>query len=321
MIDANNKQRNVLIAFRNLYEDHTKASQASVIASVLKSYKISEKLHCFVGNNTSSIDNETIAALNKHLDLNLDLSHRIHCVGHIINLVVKATIYGKRVSKFEERFAAATPLDQFKLGAVSKLHNFVNAVCASHKRREAFHDMQKQYNKEELIYNFISLQLMQDGSVRWQSVYLMLLCCREFREVIKRFIQKLWPDNNNNNSSNTNASVTNKYDPMANKLTDEEWDEVEKLVNFLQALYEMTKRLEGNLSSSGFGSIWQILINLQALGAMYTNQIERPHNKFIVAAIKFGRKKLYTYFNKLLMQPKVSFYAVALTLHPKLCFM
>jgi hypothetical protein len=184
MMDANNKQRNVLIAFRNLYEDHTKTSQASVIASVLKSYKISEKLHCFVENNTSSNNNETIAALNKHLDLNLDLSHRIHCVGHIINLVVKATIYGKRVSKFEERFAAATPLDQFKLfsklGAVSKLHNFVNAVCASHKRREAFYNMQKQYNKEELIYNFIPLQLMQDGSVHWQSVYLMLLCCREF---------------------------------------------------------------------------------------------------------------------------------------------
>jgi hypothetical protein len=150
--------------------------------------------------------------------------------------------------------------------------------------------MQKQYNKEELLYNFTPLQLMQDGGVRWQSVYLMLLCCREFRELIKRFIRKLWPDNDD--SSNTNASVTNKYDPMANKLTDEEWDEVDELVDFLQALNEMTKRLEGNLSSSGFGSIWQTLINLQALGAMYTNQIERPHHKFIVAAIKWRKREV-----------------------------
>lgn len=58
---------------------------------------------------------------------------------------------------------------------------------------------------------------------------------------------------------------------MADKLTDEKWDEVDELVDFLQAPYEMTKRLEGNLSSSGFGLIWRTLIHLQAFRAMYTN--------------------------------------------------
>lgn len=85
-------------------------------------------------------------------------------------------IYGKGVSKFEEQLEAATPLDQFKLfrklGAIGKLHNFVNVVCASHKRREAFNNMQKQYNEEELLYNCTPLQLVEDGGVRWHSVCL-----------------------------------------------------------------------------------------------------------------------------------------------------
>lgn len=41
----------------------------------------------------------------------------------------------------------------------------------------------------------------------------------------------------------------------------------------------------------------------------------------LVAAIKSGKEKLDTYFNKLLMEPDVSYYAVALFLHPKLRLM
>ena len=64
-----------------------------------------------MGDNALSNNNETIAALNEHLNLNLESSHRIRCAGHIINLVIKATIYSKGVSKFKEQLAAATPLN------------------------------------------------------------------------------------------------------------------------------------------------------------------------------------------------------------------
>jgi hypothetical protein len=98
-----------------------------------------------VGDNATSNDAETILGLNAYPDLNLNASHRIRCAGHVINLVVKATIYGSRVSKFEEDLAQAALIDQFKLfrtlGVVRKLYNFVNAVCASHKRRELFNSM------------------------------------------------------------------------------------------------------------------------------------------------------------------------------------
>jgi hypothetical protein len=272
-----------------------------------------------VGDNASNNDSEFITGLNLHPILNLSPHHRIRCAGHIINLVVKATIYGDGVSKWEQRLAEATPMDQFKLfreiGVVGKLHNFVNSVCASHKRRELFNLIQKEHQSEQSVYAFSTLQLRQDGGVRWHSVYLMLLRCLELREPIKRFIRRL---RNPDDTPKTTASATDKYDPLADSLTDDEWDEVKELVNFLEAPYEMTKRLEGNNSASGFGSLWQTLTNLQALWALYSTSSEPTNTKYFNSAVSFGHQKLSTYFSKLLMEPDISFYAIATALHPKL---
>jgi hypothetical protein len=82
----------------------------------------------------------------------------------------------------------------------------------------------------------------------------MLLCCKELRGPIKRFIREQCPDDDDD-TSNSTASATDKYDPLADKLTDEEWDEVEELVNFLQAPYKACKLLEGDLGTSGHRSI------------------------------------------------------------------
>jgi hypothetical protein len=274
-----------------------------------------------VGDNATSNDAETILGLNAHPELNLNASHRIRCAGHIINLVVKATIYGSGVSKFEEDLARAAPMDQFKLfrqlGVVRKLHNFVNSVCASHKRRELFNSIQKEYNEEDLLYNYSTLQLRQDGGVRWHSVYLMLLRCTELQEPIKRFIRRLRPSQDDANDD-TEPHIDEQYNPLTDGLTDDDWDEVHELVDFLQAPYEMTKRLEGNNSSSKFGSIWQTLVNLQALWTLYTTKPEGNRSKYMTSAVLFGKEKLDTYFDKLLLQPEVSFYAVATALHPRL---
>ena len=63
-------------------------------------------------------------------------------------------------------------------------------------------------------------------------------------------------------------SFDDEYDPLYDELSNEEWEGVQQLVDFLQAPVEMTKRLEGNNSASGFGSLWQTLTSLQALWAL-----------------------------------------------------
>ena len=173
--DASYKQRDVLIAFRDLHGDHTGDRQAGVILNVMREFDFTRNFNCFVGDNASSNHSTLIRGLG------LEPHHRIRCAGHIINLVVKATLYGNGVSKFEEDLAKAAPLEQFKLyrsrGVIGKLHNFVTAVCGSHKRRELFKSVYKDLDDEDPFWSFVNLQLVKDGGVRWHSVYLMLLRC------------------------------------------------------------------------------------------------------------------------------------------------
>ena len=186
--DAGSKQRDILTAFRNLYGDHTVSSQAAVVLQVAQEYGFEHKLHCFVSDNASSNNGEFIKGLNLSPHLELGPQHRIRCGGHIINLVVKATIYGTGVNKFEKQLAQAAPIEQFQLfrrfGVVGKLHNFVNAVGASHKRCELLLNTQKELGAEDPLRSYSTLQLRQDGDVRWHSVYLMLLRCLELLDPI-----------------------------------------------------------------------------------------------------------------------------------------
>lgn len=284
----------MLIAFRNLFGDHTGRAQAALILNVVREYNFETKFNCFVGDNASNNDRELINGLNESDWLKLSPSHRIRCAGHIVNLVVKATLYGTGVSKFEEELAQAGPIQQFKLyrkhGVVGKLHNFVNAVCASHQRRESFKAIQKELSDDDTLWSYFTLSLVQDGVVRWHSVYLMLLRCRDLRDAIRSFQRQL------RNDEATIPSVD--YSPLEDHITDDDWDEVDTLVDFLQLPYELTKRLEGNNCTSGFGSLWQTIPNLQTLWRLYSetsNEVALQPDSYFKKAVSYRLTKLDLY--------------------------
>ena len=274
-----------------------------------------------MGDNATNNNSELINGLNNYESICLTSNNRLRCAGHIINLVVKATLYGKGVSRFEAALAAASPGEQYELfrshGVVGKLHNFVNAVCASHKRRELFLSLQKDpRDDDDALYTYNTLQLRQDGGVRWHSVYYMLLRCLELRNAITRFTTRL--------QQQASQRLDDEYNPLTDELTSEEWEGVQQLVDFLQAAVEMTKRLEGNNSVSGYGSLWQTLPSLQALWRLYNdtrrrfNSRDSSNSEYFVAAIKHGFEKLNSYFAKLIIEPEISYYVVATALHPAL---
>ncbi|RYN88075.1 hypothetical protein AA0119_g12201 [Alternaria tenuissima] len=273
--DAQYQQRDILLAFQNLYGDHTGAAQAAVILKALNSFEIALQLHCFVGDNATNNDNELIQGLNEHDNINLTSNNRIRCARHIINLVVKATLYGKGVSQFESQLAEASPAQQYELfrshRVVGKLHNFINAVCASHKR--------------------------------------------QLRNPITRFITRL--------QQQASQGYNDEYNPLNDEISSEEWEGIQQLIDFLQAPVEITKRLEGNNSASGFRLLWQTLTSLQALWTLYSStkagfDNNSNNSDYFVAAVKHGLKKLTSYFKKLIIQPQISYYVVTTALHPAL---
>ncbi|CAI6331579.1 unnamed protein product [Periconia digitata] len=247
----------------------------------------------------------------------MDNNHRIRCAGHILNLLAKALIYGDGVSKFEEDLARASPQEQYKLyrrhGVVGKLHNFVNSICNSHKRRRTFHSIQREVLDEAGFIEFATLNLVKDGGIRWHSVYLMLLRCEELQETIRKYFKALRTDA---------ATIDDDYDAATDALSGDDWDEVSAIIKVLQLFYENCKSLEGNTSQSGFGSLWQTIVNLQEIYEVLTEDVNLiegvKHSTYLTQGINLAREKLITYFEKLVIYPSLSLYCVATALHPRL---
>jgi hypothetical protein len=85
------------------------------MVQVINDYGFASKFSCYVADNAANNNRETMAELSTLLGQDLDEQHRIRCAGHTIQLVVKAVIYGKGVSKFEQQLARAAPQEQFEL--------------------------------------------------------------------------------------------------------------------------------------------------------------------------------------------------------------
>jgi hypothetical protein len=146
------ESRTQLIAMRSIEGPHTGENQAQVIAEVIaeviEDYEIRDQLRYFVTDNAGN--NDTV--INSLCDL-LGLearSRRLRCLGHIINLAVKAFLYGKNTESFEVEIS---DLDLKKLeekhylellaawrkkGPVGKLHNIVIWIRRTPQRRQIF---------------------------------------------------------------------------------------------------------------------------------------------------------------------------------------
>jgi hypothetical protein len=135
----------------------------------------------------------------------------------------------------------------------------------------------------------------------------MLLCCLELKEHINCFIRRL----GGHEASNNNLH----YSPPTHTVTEDAWEDVKALVDFLEAPYQMTKWLEGNNSGNGFGSLWQTLLNLQALWIHFKEARKQENSEFMANAVALGFEKFNTYFTTLIYEPDVSYYTVATALN------
>jgi len=80
-------------------------------------------------------DNDSaIKELARTFGLNEDQVH-LQCIGHIINLIVKALLFSKGISKLERELCGASDKDIFKIwsknGPIGKVHNLCTYVNRS----------------------------------------------------------------------------------------------------------------------------------------------------------------------------------------------
>jgi hypothetical protein len=172
-IDEHRCARRSLIGLRELPEGHAGSEWASLIADLMDQYRIGEKLGYFRMDNAANNDT-ALRALSQHFVIE-EHEQRLRCFGHVVNLVVKALLFGEGLTRFTKELKDASDFHDFRIrrnkGAIGKLHNLVVYITRSNQRVQAFNRAQSDAADDLLVFY---LRLRKDTGIRWNSIYAMV---------------------------------------------------------------------------------------------------------------------------------------------------
>ncbi|KAJ2899378.1 restless-like transposase [Zalerion maritima] len=98
--DVNNKPQKVILGAPEIVDRHTGDNIAAEIIDVIRIYGIEDKVGYFTLDNASNNDT-TMEIIKKKLGFDT-VERRVRCIGHTINLVVKALLFGSDAEAFED---------------------------------------------------------------------------------------------------------------------------------------------------------------------------------------------------------------------------
>jgi len=256
-VDGNGRPRTLLLGFPRRHGGHTGDNLAALVKPVILQYGIGEKLGSFVMDNAAD-NGRCLEALQRSFSSIDPESDRIRCIGHIINLVVKALLFGEGVSTWEKDLIEASEERRTALwglkGVIGKLHNLVSYINRNDARREVLRARMRvtKTNDGKL---FVGV-LLKDGGIRWNATYYMIERALKCRPAIDLY-QAQWK------SPDKNDKQRNDF------LTEADWHELELFYTLLQPFERLTKRLQGRAdgegNEGGQGSVWQVLYAMDFL--------------------------------------------------------
>jgi hypothetical protein len=177
-IDEDRTLKTALLGLRPL-EGHTGSDMADALIPVMKLFDIGgDKVRAFQMDNATSNDTAMIALAARIPGIDVKES-RLRFFGHVVNLVIKALLYGSKSGTLQQELSAAAGGDEvsFKIwreqGSIGRLHNIVTYIARSDSRRRAFEAVKK------VDASMFTLQLVRNLGVRWNSTYAMIKRTRE----------------------------------------------------------------------------------------------------------------------------------------------
>jgi hypothetical protein len=311
-INAEGCLRVALLGLPRMINSHTGENMATCIKSVINEYDFGQKLGCFMMDNAQNNDT-CVAELRRYFPTINEKEQRLRCAGHIFNLVTKAVLYGKGVSKWQRKLLGASDNDTFKLwrekGCIGKVHNFVKYVGRSTARREEFAALQvtAQAARGEKIFAY---KLINDGGVRWNSTYSMLKRALKLRDAIDLYYKRY-----------KKSTDIDEYNLLDDELTEEDWVMIRQFVDLLRPFKKMTKHLEGNANKAGCegskGAVWEVLESMDFLNSRLESlAIATAHEvnpTYFNVGIQTGWSKLQKYY---MLTDESPIYRAAIVLHP-----
>jgi hypothetical protein len=236
--DPDHCQRTSLIGMPRISGAHTGINIASAVADVLQLYNIGPKLGYLMLDNAMNNDTAVKAMHDELTEREIGPStimtpqeRRLRCFGHILNLVVKALLFGKDIDALEISSAEFTTWR--KIGAVGKLHNIVRWIRASPQRRERFIQVQL-----EALQAVEAFMVRQNNDTRWDSTYAMIESAIPLQRAIDKFIVAA--------INESRGTVPRSERLEQDQLAPEDWKELEELAKLLKPFKWLTMEMQGN---------------------------------------------------------------------------
>lgn len=273
-LDEQLRVKTVLLGLRPMYGAHSGVAIAEELLTVMREFKISDRVGYLVADNASNNDT-VLREIAKEIDVD-PLRQRIRCGAHILNLVAKAILYGTDIdcvadaAKFASRFDSSGSGDALtntgktvrsrdesaslaawrKGGALGRCHNLVYHVKGSARRRRYFESKQREIS-DSRIY-----QLVANGGIRWNSDLEMIERALKLRDALQ-----LYQDHYANDDS----------DPLDHEdcLSSEDWNELNELKELLQPLKDASIRCQTVPVDGHHGALWQALSKLSDSSPAY----------------------------------------------------
>jgi len=175
-IDADARKCTFLLGLPQIEGSHTGENIAESVGAIIGEFNIQDRIGYFVLDNAGNNDT-CIEALAAEFGFNPKHRH-LRCTGHIINLVVKAFLFGHDVEAFEAEIEVLKEVvDEFKLwrkrGPIGKIHNIVTYIGWNGQQSQQFRKFQEM-ELTAIDGNKRILQLIKDNDTWWNSTYSMI---------------------------------------------------------------------------------------------------------------------------------------------------
>jgi hypothetical protein len=329
--------QHIVLGIPELHARHSGENIANQILEIIEEYDIGDKVGYFTLDNAGNMDT-SMQTLGKELGFDPKL-RRVRCFGHIINLVVKAILFGHNADAFEQEHEQNTQLMQAefdlwrKRGPVGKLHNWAVAVHQSDTLTYLLRRLQNDSfctSDDPATQNRKPLDVVIDNTTRWLSQLYMIRRALQLREFYDDFIyefNKQWiRDNMKRDGKRLKASA--KLPAVLeeqNRLTTHDWNVLQAFAEILTDFESALRVIEGDgrqrvrkgHETRAYGNPWDTLLGFEFLMTRLEtarSQIQNyPEPEHFKININLGWQKLDEYYHMLDDCPA---YYAALALHP-----
>lgn len=315
-LDESGKLRHGLLGLKRLLGVHSGQNQAELVWAIISQYHIENTLGYFTLDNASNNSTALRAIqyqLNQHkvsnqiLSPDMDFAYNsryIRCYGHVLNLIVKVFLYGKKSYNLIKDKAAKQTIDKEneqlehwrKVGPLGKLRNITVWIHESSQRTEAFCKV-----VTTMLGKTTNARMILGNVTRWTGDFDGLERALLFRHAIDFHIHHII-----------------RQDPKCaikkDELTLDDWHILELVFNFLKPFKEETLALEGHQAQ---GALFNIYPSLESLYKHLVNMqfAVIGQSQHLDHLFQLAKEKMIKYYS---IDQLLSIICASIILHPNM---